>query len=266
MTDCNLEPIRFPSCKGRLVEASFPGGAITSDGGAVVDRYAPQGQLPAFAIYDGPAAGVRAGAGIRRPERPRRTAVGPGAANGGGRRRAAGRRFHPVPFRARDGPGRGGAPARCAGGTVCRILREPAAPSGAGLRRHRRSGARHAGRSFLPRVLRPPLLSAPVRVLRRPAAGGLAAPGQQRRRPARPGDSGPVDETAAPAPAEGEDSSPRRRRIPPSPHAVVARAQRRRLRRRRRGVDGTPTGGSRGLGLSSCELQRRRLSCSKNTR
>ena len=28
MTDCNLEPIRFPSCKGRLVEASFSGGAV----------------------------------------------------------------------------------------------------------------------------------------------------------------------------------------------------------------------------------------------
>ena len=36
MTDCNLEPIRFPSCKGRLVEASFSGGAVTSDGGAVL--------------------------------------------------------------------------------------------------------------------------------------------------------------------------------------------------------------------------------------
>ena len=40
MTDCNLEPIRFPSCRGRLVEASFSGGAITSDGGAVLPRQA----------------------------------------------------------------------------------------------------------------------------------------------------------------------------------------------------------------------------------
>ena len=40
MTDCNLEPIRFPSCKGRLVEAGFSGGAITSDGGAVLLRQA----------------------------------------------------------------------------------------------------------------------------------------------------------------------------------------------------------------------------------
>ncbi len=40
MTDCNLEPIRFPSCKGRLVETSFSGGAITSGGGAVLLRQA----------------------------------------------------------------------------------------------------------------------------------------------------------------------------------------------------------------------------------
>ena len=40
MTNCNLEPIRFPGCKGRLVEASFSGGAITSDGGAVLLRQA----------------------------------------------------------------------------------------------------------------------------------------------------------------------------------------------------------------------------------
>ena len=40
MADCNLEPIRFPSCKGRLVEASFSRGAITSDGGAVLLRQA----------------------------------------------------------------------------------------------------------------------------------------------------------------------------------------------------------------------------------
>ena len=40
MTDCNPEPIRFPSCKGRLVETSFSGDAITSDGGAVLLREA----------------------------------------------------------------------------------------------------------------------------------------------------------------------------------------------------------------------------------
>ena len=40
MTDCNPHSIAFPHCKGRLVEASFSGGAITSDGGAVLLRQA----------------------------------------------------------------------------------------------------------------------------------------------------------------------------------------------------------------------------------
>ena len=40
MKDCNLEPIHFPSYKSRLVEASFSGGTITSDGGAVLLRQA----------------------------------------------------------------------------------------------------------------------------------------------------------------------------------------------------------------------------------
>ncbi len=40
MTDCNLGSMRFPSCKGRLVAASFSGGAITFDGGAVLLRQA----------------------------------------------------------------------------------------------------------------------------------------------------------------------------------------------------------------------------------
>ena len=34
MTDCNPEIVRFPSCKGREVEARFASGAITSNGGA----------------------------------------------------------------------------------------------------------------------------------------------------------------------------------------------------------------------------------------
>ncbi len=40
MTNCNREPIRFPRCKGRLVEAAFAGGDITSNGGAVLLREA----------------------------------------------------------------------------------------------------------------------------------------------------------------------------------------------------------------------------------
>ena len=40
MTDCNLGSIRFPSCKGRLLEASFSDGAMTSNGAAVLLRQA----------------------------------------------------------------------------------------------------------------------------------------------------------------------------------------------------------------------------------
>ena len=38
MTDCIRERLSFPRCKGRRVEARFVGGAITSNGGAVLQR------------------------------------------------------------------------------------------------------------------------------------------------------------------------------------------------------------------------------------
>ncbi len=38
MINCNTVPIPFSSCKRRLVQASFSGGDITSDGGSVVLR------------------------------------------------------------------------------------------------------------------------------------------------------------------------------------------------------------------------------------
>jgi len=36
MTKCSSEPIRFPGCRGRKVEAVFSGQAITSDGGSLL--------------------------------------------------------------------------------------------------------------------------------------------------------------------------------------------------------------------------------------
>ncbi len=43
MTNCNPEVIRFARrCKGRKVEVSFSGGAITSDGGAMLLAAADQ--------------------------------------------------------------------------------------------------------------------------------------------------------------------------------------------------------------------------------
>ena len=55
MTDCIPEFVRFPSREG-------------------AGQFSPQGQLPAFAPDDGPAAGVRANAGMRSAPSPQ-TAV-----------------------------------------------------------------------------------------------------------------------------------------------------------------------------------------------
>jgi hypothetical protein len=40
VTECNQEFVEFPSCKRRKVEANFEGGAVTSDGGALLLRQA----------------------------------------------------------------------------------------------------------------------------------------------------------------------------------------------------------------------------------
>ena len=73
----------------------------------MTDRPAPQGQLPEFAADDVLAAGVLAGAGIRRPERPQRVAVGSSAVNGSGSRGSFGGRHHAVSAGESDGPGQG---------------------------------------------------------------------------------------------------------------------------------------------------------------
>lgn len=36
MTKCTSEPIRFPGCKGRIVDAIFSGQTMTSDGGGLL--------------------------------------------------------------------------------------------------------------------------------------------------------------------------------------------------------------------------------------
>ena len=40
MTNRNREPLSFPGCKGRKVEADFSGGNVTSDGGVLLVREA----------------------------------------------------------------------------------------------------------------------------------------------------------------------------------------------------------------------------------
>ena len=56
MTDCNRELLSFPRCKGRRVEARFTGGAITSNGGAVLlrqaDRHLGLSERVARALWD----------------------------------------------------------------------------------------------------------------------------------------------------------------------------------------------------------------------
>ena len=73
MTNCNREPICFPRCKGRLVEAAFADGDITSNGGAVllhevlVERFIASFKTPRrrlvldFDATDDPAHGMREG-------------------------------------------------------------------------------------------------------------------------------------------------------------------------------------------------------------
>lgn len=56
MTNCTQVTMEFPRCQRRVVEASFEGGAITSDGGALllrqVDRYLGLSAAVARALPD----------------------------------------------------------------------------------------------------------------------------------------------------------------------------------------------------------------------
>ena len=96
-------------------------------------------------------------------------------------------------------PGQPGPDGGCARGAIQRLLRPAAGGVDSGLRCHRRPGSRHAGSPLLPRLLRPLLLPAAVRLLRFASAGGLLAPQQQRRQSAHRPDS----EAAGPPPAAG---------------------------------------------------------------
>ena len=105
-TECNPKLFEFAPVEGRQVVAAFDGGAITSDAGAlllgqtdrairlterfavVLHRHACGGTGGAQRRHDGDAAGGRHRAGLRGPERPRRTAARSGA--GGAGRQAGG--------------------------------------------------------------------------------------------------------------------------------------------------------------------------------
>ena len=227
MTDCNLEPIRFPSCKGRLVEASFSGGAITFGGGATLPRQADR--MPG--LTDRAARSLtdtRRKASCRHSlltmvrQRVYALALGYEDLNDHDELRSDPALQTAVGV---DEPLAGAS-------TLCRFEqgmgREDAVrPHEALVERFIASFASPPRRLLLDfdatddpargmregrffHGSRPPLLSAPVRVPRRPAAGGLAASGQQRRRPARLGDSGPADPAPAPNLARREDRLTRR--------------------------------------------------------
>lgn len=238
MTDCNLEPVRFPSCKGRLVEASFSGGAITSDGGAVLlrqaDRMLGLTDRAAHALTD-----TRRKASCRYSlltmvrQRVYALALGYEDLNDHDELRSdpalqtavdADETLAGASTLCRFEQGMGRADAVCLHeALVDRFIASfPRPPRRLVLDFDATDDPVHGmqeGRFF--HGSRPLLLSAPVRVLRRPAAGGLAASGQQRRRPARLGDSGLAGKATAPGLAEGGDRVPRRQRILSAAHAVV---------------------------------------------
>ena len=119
-TECSPELFEFAPVEGRQVVAAFDGGAITSDAGALllgatdrairlIDRFAAcftdarvRGADRAQRRHAGGAAGVRHRAGLRGPDRPRRTAPRSGA-GGAGRQAggAAGRTARRWPARGR---------------------------------------------------------------------------------------------------------------------------------------------------------------------
>ena len=98
MTECTQSTFGFAAHFSRQIVARFDGGTITTDGGGLLLRETDRrlnllprlaecfldGRSPVLVEHsrgtDGVSAGLRAGAGLRRSERSRATAAGPGAA------------------------------------------------------------------------------------------------------------------------------------------------------------------------------------------
>ena len=113
MTNCTQESFQFPVLKRRIVEANFQGGDITSDGGVLllqqVDRRLGLSEAVARTLDDprrqasidhnslkpATTAGLCPGPGLRRPQRPRDPAPGPGHPNGTGAHRGTGQPVRP---------------------------------------------------------------------------------------------------------------------------------------------------------------------------
>jgi hypothetical protein len=213
-TESSPDLFGFAGVAGRAVVASFDGGAITSDAGALllgatdraiglVDRFAACLRWPlagadrACGAHLGRPARVRPGARLRGSERSRRTALRPPAPFVGAVYFVAGVAvFH---SHSDDGGAGGQARGAAAGLRAGRrqVDAEPAGTEPAGTlalsqdhprpRRDRRSAAWAPGRPLLSRLLRRLLLPAALRVLR-PASARVQAPALEHRRgrPARP--------------------------------------------------------------------------------
>jgi len=179
LTECNQESFPFHPLNQRRVVGRFDGGAITSEAGGLFSRPSRPGAQRALGGGTGGAAGLGAGAGLRRPERARRLTP-PSPAGGAGRE--GGPEGRGSAARARPGPSLGGPEhaealgAHRAGSPRRRTLQEDRAggggggsdagrgvsprppgspardPAGPGL--DRRPPARRAGRAVLPRLLR----------------------------------------------------------------------------------------------------------------
>ena len=244
-TDCSAERFEFAPVDGRAVVAAFDGGTITSDAGALllgatdraiglVRRFAgllcrpSRGRAGRAQLADpGRATGVRAGAGLRGPGRPRPSAPRPGAGRGhrqaqrpSRRLRAAGRQVDPQPARARagrvrpraitrsatTGPRSSGCSSTCSSTHIALPPERDRARPGC----HGRSDARRPGGSLLSRLLWLLLLPAALRLLRRPSAGGQAAAVEHRRQRRR-GRGDRTDRHADPCPLAASAHRPARR-------------------------------------------------------
>ena len=163
MTNCTSGRLSFPACRGRRVEAGFDGGAVTSNGGALLlgqaDRRLGLTAAVARRLGDARQRGkLRHGVADLLRQRVFGIALGYEDLNdhaalrhdlalqtASGRDRAAGQRGDAVPFREPGRAGLGVGGSRGAGGELHRRLREGAGGAGSRHRRHRRCGARPSG-------------------------------------------------------------------------------------------------------------------------
>ena len=191
MTQCNHEAFSFSNCRKRQVKGNFFGEPVSSNGGSLlvreVDRRMGLTMAVARALGDQRQRGkVRHDVETMVRQRVHAIALGYEDLNDHDALRddlvvqtacerdgVACEFVDAVPVRATRRAPVGDCDSSATGGAIHRLVRAPSSGTGAGLRRDRRPGARPSAGAVLPRVLRPVLLSAAVRVLRPAVAGRL---------------------------------------------------------------------------------------------